>query len=232
MTLPIKYDIIFIEREKNLLVFNQEYRFMFHRGNRQSWKLNPAINISGKKGERETPLKKIKPKRRNEKMQKIATKSQTTVDVYEFLSANKEDAFTIKQIAEALGVTTNKITGSVVSMAKKGIATKDEREVEGKVYKTYQWAAPAEYFFEEVKAMSDKSVQVLQFLQENEGGDFTAADIGAEIDMVAIAVNGVVNSLVKKGLAFREEAEVEMPDGSQKVLKFIQLTPEGKEYKF
>lgn len=205
---------------------------MFHRGNRQSWKLNPAINISGKKGERETPLKKIKPKRRNEKMQKIATKSQTTVDVYEFLSANKEDAFTIKQIAEALGVTTNKITGSVVSMAKKGIATKDEREVEGKVYKTYQWAAPAEYFFEEVKAMSDKSVQVLQFLQENEGGDFTAADIGAEIDMVAIAVNGVVNSLVKKGLAFREEAEVEMPDGSQKVLKFIQLTPEGKEYKF
>lgn len=205
---------------------------MFHRGNQQSWKLNPAINISGKKGERETPLKKIKPKRRNEKMQKIATKSQTTVDVYEFLSANKEDAFTIKQIAEALGVTTNKITGSVVSMAKKGIATKDEREVEGKVYKTYQWAAPAEYFFEEVKAMSDKSVQVLQFLQENEGGDFTAADIGAEIDMVAIAVNGVVNSLVKKGLAFREEAEVEMPDGSQKVLKFIQLTPEGKEYKF
>lgn len=205
---------------------------MFHRGNRQSWKLNPAINISGKKGERETPLKKIKPKRRNEKMQKIATKSQTTVDVYEFLSANKEDAFTIKQIAEALGVTTNKITGSVVSMAKKGIATKDEREVEGKVYKTYQWAAPAEYFFEEVKAMSDKSVQVLQFLQENDGGDFTAADIGAEIDMVAIAVNGVVNSLVKKGLAFREEAEVEMPDGSQKVLKFIQLTPEGKEYKF
>ena len=232
MTLPIKYDIIFIEREKNLLVFNQEYRFMFHRGNRQSWKLNPAINISGKTGERGTPLKKIKPKRRNEKMQKIATKSQTTVDVYEFLSANKEDAFTIKQIAEALGVTTNKITGSVVSMAKKGIATKDEREVEGKVYKTYQWAAPAEYFFEEVKAMSDKSVQVLQFLQENEGGDFTAADIGAEIDMVAIAVNGVVNSLVKKGLAFREEAEVEMPDGSQKVLKFIQLTPEGKEYKF
>lgn len=215
-----------------MLVFNQEYRFMFHRGNQQSWKLNPAINISGKKGERETPLKKIKPKRRNEKMQKIATKSQTTVDVYEFLSANKEDAFTIKQIAEALGVTTNKITGSVVSMAKKGIATKDEREVEGKVYKTYQWAAPAEYFFEEVKAMSDKSVQVLQFLQENEGGDFTAADIGAEIDMVAIAVNGVVNSLVKKGLAFREEAEVEMPDGSQKVLKFIQLTPEGKEYKF
>ena len=205
---------------------------MFHRGNRQSWKLNPAINISGKTGERGTPLKKIKPKRRKKKMQKIATKSQTTVDVYEFLSANKEDAFTIKQIAEALGVTTNKITGSVVSMAKKGIATKDEREVEGKVYKTYQWAAPAEYFFEEVKAMSDKSVQVLQFLQENEGGDFTAADIGAEIDMVAIAVNGVVNSLVKKGLAFREEAEVEMPDGSQKVLKFIQLTPEGKEYKF
>ena len=215
-----------------MLVFNQEYRFMFHRGNRQSWKLNPAINISGKTGERGTPLKKIKPKRRKKKMQKIATKSQTTVDVYEFLSANKEDAFTIKQIAEALGVTTNKITGSVVSMAKKGIATKDEREVEGKVYKTYQWAAPAEYFFEEVKAMSDKSVQVLQFLQENEGGDFTAADIGAEIDMVAIAVNGVVNSLVKKGLAFREEAEVEMPDGSQKVLKFIQLTPEGKEYKF
>jgi DNA-binding MarR family transcriptional regulator len=165
-------------------------------------------------------------------MRQIATKSQTTVDVYEFLSQNKEDAFTIKQIADGLGVAANKVTGSIVSLAKKGILTKTEVEEGDKVYKAYQWAEPVEFVFEEVKAMSDKSVQILQFLQENDGEDFTAADIGAQIGMAPIAVNGVLNSLVKKGLVFREEAEVEMPDGTIKQLKFIQLTPEGREYKF
>jgi len=162
----------------------------------------------------------------------IKTKSQGTVDSYEFLEANKGTAFTLKQIADALGVASNKVTGSVVSLEKKGILTKSEVVVDGKAYKAYEWAAPAEFTFEEVKAMSDKAVQVLQYLQANDGTDMTAADIAAEIGMVPIAVNGVVNSLVKKELCIREEAEVEMPDGTQKTLKFIALTDKGREYVF
>lgn len=163
---------------------------------------------------------------------KIVTKSQGTIDSYEFLAANKGETFTIKAIAEALGITSNRVTGSVVSLEKKGILTKTEVDVDGKTYKSYQWAAPAEFTFEEVKAMSDKAVQVLQNLQANVGTDMTAADVAAEVGLVPIAVNGVVNSLVKKDLAIREEAVVEMPDGKEKTLKFIVLTKKGKEYKF
>lgn len=165
-------------------------------------------------------------------MMQIKTKSQTTIDAYEFLAANPGESFTLKAIAEALGVATNKVTGSVVSLAKKGILEKSEVEVDGKPYKAYQWVAPAEITFEEVKAMSDKAVQVMQHLQANDGTDMTAADIGAEIGLLPIAVNGVVNSLVKKGLAVREEAAVEMPDGTEKTLKFIVLTEAGREYTF
>lgn len=165
-------------------------------------------------------------------MMQVKTKSQTTVDAYEFLAANKGEAFTLKQIAEALGVATNKITGSVVSLAKKEILTKSEVEVEGKPYKAYQWAAPAEFTFDEVKVISDKGVQMLQYLQANDGVDLTAAEIAAEMGIAPIAVNGVVNGLVKRGLAAREEATALMPDGTEKVVKFIVLTDAGKEYSF
>lgn len=162
----------------------------------------------------------------------INTKSQATIDAYEFLAANKGDSFTLKQIGEALGVASNKILGGVVSLEKKGILTKSEVEVDDKPYKAYEWAAEAEFTFTEVKAMSDKAVQVLQFLQANEGTDFTANDIAAELDFVPIAVNGVVNGLVKKGYVVREEALVQLPDGTEKTLKFIQMTDEGKAYSF
>lgn len=165
-------------------------------------------------------------------MEPIKTKSQTTVDAYEFLAANKGESFTLKQIAEHLGVASNKVTGSVVSLEKKGILSKSEVEVEGKPYKAYEWAQEAEFTFEETKSMSDKAVRVLQHLQANDGADMTAADIGAELDMVPIAVNGVVNGLVKRGLCVREAAEVEMPDGTEKTLKFIVMTEEGRAYQF
>lgn len=165
-------------------------------------------------------------------MMTIKTKSQTTVDAYEFLEANKEKAFTLKEIAEALGVASNKVTGSVVALAKKEILTKSEVEVDGKPFKAYQWASPAEFVFEEVKSISDKGVQMLQYLQANQGADLTAAEIAADMGVVPIAVNGVINGLVKRGLAAREEATALMPDGTEKTVKFIVLTEEGKAYQF
>ena len=165
-------------------------------------------------------------------MMMVQTKSQTTVNSYEFLEKNKDKSFTLKQIAEAQGLRTNQVTGSVVSLEKKGILTKSEVVVEGKPYKSYQWALPAEFSFVEVKAMSDKAVQILQFLQANPNADFTANDIAAELDFIPIAVNGVVNGLVKKGYVVRQESEAELPDKTIKTLKFIVMTEEGKNYKF
>lgn len=162
----------------------------------------------------------------------ITTKSQNTVDAYKFLERNQGQFFTIKQIAEALGLTSAQVTGGLTSLVKKEVLTKTDLEVEGKTYKAYSYAAPAEFVFEEVKNMSDKAVQVLQFLQKNIGTDLTAADIAEHTGMVAIGVNGVVNGLVKKNLVTRVESTVEMPDSTSKTVKFIVLTDEGKSYSF
>lgn len=164
----------------------------------------------------------------------IKTKSQATVDAYEYLKAHKDSAFTIKQVAEALGVTTAKVTGGLVSLEKKGIVTKSEVAEGEKSYKAYKWASDATFTFEAPKNMSDKAVQLLQYLQKNVDADITAADAAADLEMAPIAINGVANGLVKRGLLIREEAEVTMPDEAQtvKTLKFLVLTDEGKAYEF
>lgn len=163
---------------------------------------------------------------------KIQTKSQTTVDAFEYLKGNQGQAFTIKQVAEALGVTTAKVTGGLVSLAKKGIVERSEVAVGDKTFKAYTFAQDAEFAFEEPKNMSDKAVQLLQHMQANVGVDLTAGDIAESLGMVPIAINGVANGLVKRGLVVREAAEVEMPDGATKTIKFLVLTDEGKAYQF
>lgn len=161
----------------------------------------------------------------------ITTKSQNTVKAYEYLAANKGQAFTIKEVAEAIGATSSQVTGGLVSLTKKGIVEKSEVTRDEKPYKAYQWAAEAEFVFDEPKKMTDKGVAMLKYLQANDGTDMTANEIAEDLDMAPIAVNGVINGLVKKGLAFREEATVEVGE-DQKVLKFIVLTDAGRAYEF
>jgi DNA-binding MarR family transcriptional regulator len=162
----------------------------------------------------------------------ITTKSQNTIDAYKYLEANQGSYFTIKQVAEALGLTSAQVTGGLVSLTKKEVVSKTDLEVDGKTYKGYAYAAPATFEFEAVKNMSDKAVQMLQFLQKNANVDLTSQDIAEAMGIQAIAVTGVVNGLVKKNLVLRDEAEAEMPDGTKKKVKFISLTDEGKNYAF
>lgn len=165
----------------------------------------------------------------------IKTGSENTIKAYNYLEANKDEAFTIKQIADANGLSSPQVTGGVVSLTKKGVLTRGVTDVDGKEYKTFQWAAPAEFELSQggTTNISDKGVRVLQYLQKHQDEDLAAIDIAEGLgDMLAIAVNGVVNGLVKRDLVVREEAIVEMPDGKEKTIKFIVLTEEGKNYKF
>lgn len=165
-------------------------------------------------------------------MTTIKTKSQNTIDAYKYLEANKGQFFTIKQVAEALGVTSAQVTGGLTSLAKKEVVAKTDLEVDGKTYKGYSYAADATFEVEVVSNMSDKAVQMLQFLQKNANADLTSQDIAEAMGIQAIAVTGVVNGLVKKDLVSRDEAEAEMPDGTKKKVKFISLTEAGKNYAF
>jgi len=164
-------------------------------------------------------------------MMQIKTKSENTVKAYEFLASHKGEAFTIKAVAEAIGATSSQVTGGLVSLEKKGVLVKTDVEVNEKPYKAYQWALEAEFDFETAKKMTDKGVVLLQYLQKVDGTDMTAQEIAAELEMAPIAVNGVLNGLIRKGLAFRDEAIVQVGEDT-KTMKFVTLTDAGREYKF
>lgn len=80
-------------------------------------------------------------------------------------------------------------------------------------------------------ALKPNSLAVFNFVKDNDGSDFTAADIAEALGLEVKQVNGIVTSAFqKKGLMVREEAEVELADSTHKKVKFIRLTDEGKDF--
>lgn len=72
---------------------------------------------------------------------------------------------------------------------------------------------------------------VLDYVKAHDGEDFTAKDIAAATGLTDKSVNGIVTSAFqKKGLMAREEAEVELSDGTHAKVKFIRLTDAGRAY--
>lgn len=162
----------------------------------------------------------------------VNTGSENTIKAYEVLKG-ATSAMTIREVADALGVTPAKVTGGIVSLEKKGILAKSEVTQGEKTYKAYTVVdANVEFVFNAPKQMSDKAVSLLQFLQGKGDVELTAQEIAEELGMQAIAINGVVNGLVTRNLAERVEQAITMPDGTEKTLKFITLTDEGKAYQF
>lgn len=79
--------------------------------------------------------------------------------------------------------------------------------------------------------MKPNTLAVWNFINDNDGSDFTAADIAEALSLEVKQVNGIITSAFqKKGLTIREEGEIEMADGSHKKVKFIRLTEAGKEF--
>lgn len=82
-----------------------------------------------------------------------------------------------------------------------------------------------------MKAVSEKSLVVLNYLKENAGNQMTSSDIAEALGMEKKSVDGIVTSgLQRKGLAERIPAEIELEDGTHKAIKFIQATPAGLAY--
>lgn len=79
--------------------------------------------------------------------------------------------------------------------------------------------------------MKPNALAVWNYINENDGADFTAADISEALSLEVKSVNGILTSAFqKKGLIVREEAEVELADGSHKKVKFVRLTDAGREF--
>ncbi len=85
------------------------------------------------------------------------------------------------------------------------------------------------------KAVSEKSLVVLNYLKEIGDANVTAQDIATALDMEKKSVDGIVTSgLQRKGLTERVPAQIEIEDeeGNTKYkdVKFIKLTDAGKAY--
>lgn len=80
-------------------------------------------------------------------------------------------------------------------------------------------------------ALKPNALAVFNYVRENDGADFTAADIAEALSIEVKSVNGIVTSAFqKKGLMIREEGEIELADGKHKEVKFIRLTDAGREF--
>lgn len=83
-------------------------------------------------------------------------------------------------------------------------------------------------------AVSEKSLIVLNYLKENAGENFTAADIAEALGLEKKSVEGIVTAgLQRKGLAERVPATIEIEDGEgtkTKEVKFIKATEAGLAY--
>lgn len=82
-----------------------------------------------------------------------------------------------------------------------------------------------------MKAISEKSLMVLDYLKGIGDENVTSEDIANALGMTKKSVDGVVTSgLQKKGLTERIPAEIELSDGTHKTVKFIKVTDAGFAY--
>jgi predicted transcriptional regulator len=72
--------------------------------------------------------------------------------------------------------------------------------------------------------MSENSVKLLTYLQENAGTKMTADEVAAKTGIAKATITGAFTAFVKKGLGVREEAQV---PGNVEV-SFLTVTDEGK----
>lgn len=168
----------------------------------------------------------------------IETSSPNAEAVYNLFKQASEP-MTIKEAANQLGLTSPKVLGLMTSWRKKGLLENAEPQiVDGKELQTFQWTgleadivakAAQTSTANDPNVLTEKGAAVLKVLQENDEV-LTASEIAEILGTTPIACNGSANSLVKKGLIERVEIVLELPDGSTKSAKGIQLTDAGRAY--
>ena len=77
-------------------------------------------------------------------------------------------------------------------------------------------------------AMKPTTRQIFDYLRNNQDADLTSADVAEALGMEKRSVDGSFTSFQKKEWGYREEAEIELEDGSHRKVKFLRLTDLGK----
>ncbi len=79
-------------------------------------------------------------------------------------------------------------------------------------------------------AMKENTKKVITYLQGlSDSDNVTAADVAEALGLEKRSVDGIFTSAIqRKQLGVREEAEIELEDGTHKKVKFFRLTDAGK----
>ena len=79
-------------------------------------------------------------------------------------------------------------------------------------------------------AMKENTKKVITYLQGlNANDNVTAQDVADALGLEKRSVDGIFTSAVqRKQLGERVEAEIELPDGTHKKVKFLKLTEAGR----
>ena len=79
-------------------------------------------------------------------------------------------------------------------------------------------------------AMKENTRKVFEYLREVDGQNVVAADVAEALGLEKRQVDGIFTSAIqRKSYGLREEAEVELEDGSHAKVKFLRLTDAGKK---
>ncbi len=77
-------------------------------------------------------------------------------------------------------------------------------------------------------AMKENTRKVFEYLREVDGQNVVAADVAEALGLEKRQVDGIFTSAIqRKSYGFREEAEIELEDGSHAKVKFLRLTDAG-----
>ncbi len=77
-------------------------------------------------------------------------------------------------------------------------------------------------------AMKENTRKIFDYLKANDGQDMTAADVAEALGLEVRSVNGSFTSFQKKGWGIREEAEIQLDNGTHQKVKFLRLTDAGR----
>lgn len=76
--------------------------------------------------------------------------------------------------------------------------------------------------------MKDTTKAVIKYLQGHADENLIAADIAERLSMEKRQVDGIFTSAIqRKNLGYREEAEIELADGSHAKVKYLRLNDDG-----
>lgn len=76
-------------------------------------------------------------------------------------------------------------------------------------------------------AMNDNSKKILTYLRGVQGEQVTADDVAAALGLTSRQVNGSFTAFQNKEWGVRTPAEIELEDGTHKMVKFLSLTELG-----